>query len=107
MIGDRAAYQRFLDSSPEVPPLPGDELWSTSTPIAGSHMTNLSVHIPDQAATALAGLAKFQGQTPEQLVAALVEHYLEDAEDLSDALAALNDGEQPIPLEEVKRELGL
>jgi len=36
-----------------------------------------------------------------------VEHYLEDAEDLSDALAALNDGEQPITLEEVKRELGL
>ncbi|MEA3640628.1 MAG: toxin-antitoxin system HicB family antitoxin [Lamprobacter sp.] len=24
--GDRAAYQRFLDSSPDVAPLPGDEL---------------------------------------------------------------------------------
>lgn len=25
-LGDRAGYQRFLDSSPDVPPLPGDEL---------------------------------------------------------------------------------
>lgn len=105
MIGDRAAYQRFLDFSPKVPPLPGDELWSTSTSIAGSNMTHLSVHIPDQAATVLAGLARSQGQTPEQLVAALVEQYLEDAEDLADALEALADGEAPIPLEQVKREL--
>ena len=68
-------------------------------------MTHLSVHIPDQAATVLAGLARSQGQTPEQLVAALVEQYLEDAEDLADALEALADGEAPIPLEQVKREL--
>jgi predicted DNA-binding protein len=49
-------------------------------------MTNLSVHIPDQAATALGRLARSSGQTPEQLIAAIVEHYLEDAEDLADAL---------------------
>ena len=67
---------------------------------------NLTVPIPDQAATALAGLAKARGQTPEQVVANLVEHYLEDAEDLADALEALDDGETPIPLEQVKRELG-
>jgi hypothetical protein len=35
-----------------------------------------------------------------------VEHYLEDAEDLADALEALDDGEAPIPLEQVKRDLG-
>ena len=67
---------------------------------------NLTVPIPEQAATALAGLAKARGQTPEQIVATLVEHYLEDAEDLADALEALDDGETPIPLEQVKRELG-
>lgn len=69
-------------------------------------MQNLTVPIPEQAATALAGLAKARGQTPEQVVATLVEHYLEDAEDLSDALEALDDGETPIPLGQVKRELG-
>ncbi|MCF8004114.1 MAG: hypothetical protein K9L32_07905 [Chromatiaceae bacterium] len=61
-------------------------------------MTNLSVQIPDQAATALAGLARSRGQTPEQVVAALVEHYLEDAEDLADAtmtIRCLPGGEEP------------
>jgi predicted DNA-binding protein len=67
---------------------------------------NLTVPIPDRAATALAGLAKARGQTPEQVIATLVEHYLEDAEDLADALEALDDGEAPIPLEQVKRDLG-
>ena len=67
-------------------------------------MQNLTVPIPEQAAAALAGLAKACGQTPEQIVATLVEHYLEDAEDLDDALEALNNGETPIPLEQVKQE---
>ena len=30
---------------------------------------NLTVPIPDRAATALAGLAKARGQTPEQVIA--------------------------------------
>lgn len=67
---------------------------------------NLTVPIPDQTATALAGLAKARGQTPEQVVANLVDHYLEDAQDLADALETLDDREPPIPLEQVKRDLG-
>ncbi|MEY6433828.1 hypothetical protein ABC977_15600 [Thioalkalicoccus limnaeus] len=67
---------------------------------------HLTVRIPDRAASALAGLAKARGQTPEQVITALVEHYLEDAEDLADALEAIDDGEAPIPLEQVKRDLG-
>jgi predicted DNA-binding protein len=84
---------------PDRPPQGNFNLWSNQT-------MNLTVPIPEQAATALAGLAKARGQTPEQIVATLVEHYLEDAEDLADALEALDDGETPIPLEQVKRELG-
>jgi hypothetical protein len=37
---------------------------------------------------------------------ALIEHYLEDQEDLADALEALDDAEPPVPLEQVKQELG-
>jgi len=61
-------------------------------------MTNLSVQIPDQAATVLAGLARSRGQTPEQVVAALVEHYLEDAEDLADALESLEEADAPMTI---------
>lgn len=67
---------------------------------------NLTVPIPDQTATALAGLAKARGQTLEQVVANLVDHYLEDTQDLADALETLDDGAAPIPLEQVKRSLG-
>jgi predicted DNA-binding protein len=67
---------------------------------------HFTVPIPDRAASALAGLAKARGQTPEQVITTLVEHYLEDAEDLADALEALDDGEAPISLEQVKRDLG-
>jgi hypothetical protein len=35
-----------------------------------------------------------------------LERYLEDAEELADALDALQDGEAPIPLARVKAELG-
>lgn len=69
-------------------------------------MTSLTIPIHETTAAELAGLAKAEGTTPERLVAALVARYLDDREDLADALAALNDGEAPIPLEEVKRELG-
>ncbi|RKT45221.1 hypothetical protein BDD21_2641 [Thiocapsa rosea] len=34
---------------------------------------NLTVPIPDRAATALAGLARARGQTPEHVIATLVE----------------------------------
>ena len=70
-------------------------------------MSSLTIPIAEAAAAELADLAEAEGMTPEQLVAVLVARYLEDREDIADALAALNDGEEPIPLEEVKRELGL
>lgn len=66
----------------------------------------LTVPITDAAVSELTALAKTQGKTTEQIVAELVERYLEDAEDLADALDALNDGETPIPLGQVKTELG-
>lgn len=66
----------------------------------------LTVPITDAAISELTALAKTQGKTTEQIVAELVERYLEDAEDLADALDALNDGETPIPLGQVKTELG-
>lgn len=65
----------------------------------------LTIPITDAAVSELTALAKTQGKTTEQIVAELVEHYLEDAEDLADALDALNDGETPIPLGQVKTEL--
>ncbi|MBK8753162.1 MAG: type II toxin-antitoxin system Phd/YefM family antitoxin [Candidatus Competibacteraceae bacterium] len=66
----------------------------------------LTVPITDAAVSELIALAKTQGKTTEQIVAELVERYLEDAEDLADALDALHDGETTIPLERVKAELG-
>ena len=67
----------------------------------------LTVPIADPVAAELTALARSQGKTAEQIVAELVERYLEDAEDLADALDALQDGEAPIPLARVKAELGL
>lgn len=66
----------------------------------------LTVPITDATVSELTALAKTQGKTTEQIVAELIERYLEDAEDLADALDALHDGETPIPLERVKAELG-
>jgi hypothetical protein len=70
-------------------------------------MSSLTVPIPEAAAAELAGLAQAEGTTPERLVAAVVARYLEDREDIADALAALYDGEEPIRREEVKRGLSL
>ena len=67
----------------------------------------LTVPIADPVAAELTALARSQGKTAEQIVAELVERFLEDAEDLADALDALHDGEAPIPLARVKAELGL
>lgn len=69
-------------------------------------MKNLTIPVPATTAAALSALADAEGKTPEQIVAALVERFLEDREDLADALDALNDGEQPVPLDQIKRELG-
>lgn len=66
----------------------------------------LTVPIADPVAAELTALARSQGMTAEQIVAELVERYLEDAEDLADALDALQDGEAPIRLARVKAELG-
>lgn len=69
-------------------------------------MTNLTIPMSEQTADRLAGAARAAGRTPEQLLLALIEHYLEDQEDLADALEALDDAEPPVPLEQVKQELG-
>jgi len=66
----------------------------------------LTVPIADPVAAELTALARSQGKTAEQVVAELVERFLEDAEDLADALDALQDGEALIPLARVKTELG-
>ena len=63
--------------------------------------------LPDAALSKLAALAMNQGITTAQLVAVLVDQYLEDEEDNADAVEALHDGETPIPWSRVKMELGL
>ena len=63
--------------------------------------------LPETAITRLDALAAHQGLTAAQLAAALIEQYLEDQEDIADALTALNDGETPITWAKVKEELGL
>ncbi len=63
--------------------------------------------LPETAMTRLDALAADQGLTAAQLAAALIEQYLEDQEDIADALTVLHDGETPVPWEKVKEELGL
>jgi predicted DNA-binding protein len=66
---------------------------------------NLNIPISDSVAAELSAVASTEGKTPEQVVAALVERFLEDREDLADALEALSDGEAHSPLDQVKRDL--
>ncbi len=74
-------------------------------------MTTLTITIPDEVAARLADLARITDRTVEDLageyLAGRIEEIEEDAADLTAAREAEAEGGKPIPLEEVKRRLGM
>lgn len=52
-------------------------------------------------------LARSTGRDKQSLAREALIEWLEDQEDIRDAMEALERGDRPIPLEEVKRNLGL
>ncbi len=70
-------------------------------------MTTLTITIPDEVAAQLAAAARTIGKTTEDLVREYLAERVEDEADLAAALAAEAEGGEPIPIEEVKRRLGM
>jgi len=67
----------------------------------------LAVRIPEKLENRLISLSEKKSRSKSYLVRKALENYIEDQEDYLDALEVLEEGEETIPYELIRKELGL
>lgn len=70
-------------------------------------MRTVPIELPDRLAALLDSVCLENGRVKQEVLKELVIRYLEDIEDVADAMRILEKNEPTIPLEEIERKHGL